>query len=297
MKAIAALFLCLGSAWAQQPIAASIDVPQDSVIAVFDDGSKFTKGDFDMLISAMPAQNQQAAKLNPKAFIQWWAGMRRLARLAEQEKMDQGSPVKQQIEYDRTMLLGQAKLNSVINDTDAVKEQDVVKYYETNKDSYKQVRVKAIYLAYGDEAPKKRSAEEARKKALDVLKQARGGADFVKLVKENSDDETSKDKDGDFAVLRLKDNIPEAILKAAFALKQGEISEPVEQPGGFYLLRADEVTVQPLEKVHDDLFNQLRQEHYAKWLEAHNKATAVQFPNPAFPGDGIPAALKENKQQ
>jgi parvulin-like peptidyl-prolyl isomerase len=106
-----------------------------------------------------------------------------------------------------------------------------------------------------------------------------------------------KDKDGDFAVLRLKDNIPEAILKAAFALKQGEISEPVEQPGGFYLLRADEVTVQPLEKVHDDLFNQLRQEHYAKWLEAHNKATAVQFPNPAFPGDGIPAALKENKQQ
>ncbi len=295
MKAIAALFLCLGSAWAQQ-ITAPVDVPQDAVIAILDDGSKFTKNDFDMLLSAMPAQNQQAAKLNPKAFIQWWAGMRRLARLAEQDKLDQGGQVKQQIEYDRTMILGQAKLNSVINDTESVKEQDVVNYYEANKDRYKQVRVKAIYLAYGDDAPKKRTEEEARKKSLDVLKQARGGADFVKLVKENSDDETSRDKDGDFAVLRFKDNIPEAIRKAAFALKQGEISEPVAQPGGFYLLRADEVTVQPLEKVHDDLYNQLRQEHYTKWLDAHNKTTTVQFPNPAFPGDGIPAALKENKQ-
>jgi len=91
--------------------------------------------------------------------------------------------------------------------------------------------------------------DEAKAKATKLLADIRGGADFVKLVKENSDDETSKAKDGDFATLRRTDNIPDAIRAAVFSLKQGEVSEPVRQPNGFYLLRADEVRYRPLSQV------------------------------------------------
>jgi parvulin-like peptidyl-prolyl isomerase len=61
----------------------------------------------------------------------------------------------------------------------------------------------------------------------------KGGADFVKLVKENSQDEASRDKDGDFATLRYGDNIPNAFRSAVFALKQGEVcSAPRKSPCG-----------------------------------------------------------------
>ena len=73
----------------------------------------------------------------------------------------------------------------------------------------------------------------------------------MKLVKENSDDETSRAKDGDFATLRSSDNIPDAFRATVFALKKGEVSEPLKQPNGFYLLRAEEVTVRPLSEVRD----------------------------------------------
>ncbi len=99
---------------------------------------------------------------------------------------------------------------------------------------------------------------EAKAKAEKLKEALKGGADFVKLVKENSDDETSRDKDGDFATLRFTDNIPDAFRTAVFALKKGEVSEPLKQPNGFYLLRADEVTVRPLSEVRDDIFNDLK---------------------------------------
>jgi len=114
----------------------------------------------------------------------------------------------------------------------------------------------------------------------------------VKLVRENSDDETSKAKDGDFATLRQNDNIPDAIRAAVFSLKQGEVTEPVRQPNGFYLLRADEVHYRPLSQVRDEIFTQLKQQHYREWLEQTNKATKVEITNPAFLGDAAAPAGK-----
>jgi parvulin-like peptidyl-prolyl isomerase len=109
-------------------------------------------------------------------------------------------------------------------------------------------------------------------------------------VKENSDDETSKAKDGDFATLRRNDNIPDAIRAAVFSLKQGEVTEPVRQPNGFYLLRADQVSYRPLSQVRDEVFTQLKQQHYAQWLDQTNRDTKVEFTNPAFLGDAAAPA-------
>ncbi len=41
-------------------------------------------------------------------------------------------------------------------------------------------------------------------------------------------------------------------------LKKGDVSEPLKQPNGFYLLRAEEVTVRPLSEVRDDIYNDLK---------------------------------------
>ena len=171
-----------------------------------------------------------------------------------------------------------------------VEPADIVKYYDSNKQKYTQVRVKAIYIAFNDDAAvsstskgkKPLTEAEAKAKAAKLLAAIKGGADFVKLVKENSDDETSREKDGDFATLRSSDNIPDAFRAAVFALKKGDVSEPLKQPNGFYLLRAEEVTVRPLSEVRDEIYNDLKNARSDEWLRGMDRDAKVQIVNPAF---------------
>jgi len=265
------------------------DLPNDAVIAVLDDGTRLTMRDFKGIVAILPPQSQQLASSNPGAVLRWWAGMRKLANMAEAAKLDQASPTKEQLEFNRTMIMGQAMMNSKLN-TMQVEPADIAKYYEANKDQYKSVRVKALYVAFGDAAGAKvsRTETQAKDEAERLLAQIRAGADFVKLVKEHSDDETSRDKDGDFATFHKKENIPDAIEKAVFSLKKGEVSEPIRQPNGYYLLRVEEVSYVPEDQAQNDIVLTLRQERYNQWLGENTTGANVQFPNPAFPG--TPAA-------
>ena len=290
------LFACCSAGWAQTapapggvppgpgaPAPQMPDLPDQTIIAVFDDGVQFTMADFKRAFAALPPDNQPLALRDRKIFVQQWAFMRKLAQMAEKQKLDQQSPTKEQLEYYRMMILSQTKLSEAMN-TMAVEPDEIVKFYDTNRERFKEVRVKALYVSFGrgENAP---TEDQAKAKAARLLADIRGGADFVKLVKENSDDETSKAKDGDFATLRRNDNIPDAIRSAVFALKQGEVTEPVRQPNGFYLLRADEVRYRPLSQVRDEIFTELKQKHYSQWLDQTNKDTKVEFTSPAFLGD------------
>jgi peptidyl-prolyl cis-trans isomerase C len=298
MKAhVFALFFCLAGAQfaAAQPTAPAIpDLPDDAVIAVLDDGSKMTMGDFKVIVAAQSPEAQQLAKMRSKAFIQWWAGMRKLTRMAEEEKLDQKADVKAQLEYGRTAILAQIKMNSVLNGI-MPQNEEIEKYYQSHKDRYLQMKVKAIYIAYGDAVPSGKKAiteSEAKAKAESLLAQIRKGADFVKLAKENSDDETSRDKDADFATFRPKDNIPDAIRTAVFSLKQGDVTEPVQQANGFYLLMASEVTFAPLDQVRGDLLLEIRNQQYFDWQKNHSDSVKVEYPNKAFPPDEPAPAAK-----
>lgn len=285
MKSFALLFACLIAAWAQSPAPPAAapsmpELPDQTVIATFDDGVKLTMGDFRRLVAALPPQNQQAALRDRATFLKQWAFMRKLAKLAEGHKLDQESPTKESLEYYRLQILSTAELNHA-NNLIVVEPDEMVKHYDVNKEKYKTVRVKAIYIAFSPDGKKGPTEAQAKAKAEKVLAQIRAGGDFVKLVKEHSDDETSRAKNGDFAALRPSDNIPDAIRTAVFALKQGEVTEPVRQPSGFYLLRADEVAYRPFSQVREEIFNDLKQQRYAQWLEKTNREAAVNL-NPEF---------------
>ena len=289
------LFACCCVAWAQTAPAPAAtpqmpDIPDQTTIAVFDDGVKLTMADFKKIFAVLPPDNRALVLRDRKSFLQQWAFMRKLAHMGEEAKLDQASPAKEQLEYYRLMILSQAKLAEAANST-TVEPAEIVKFYDTDKERFKEVRVKAIYVSFG-KGGKAPTEDEAQAKATKLLADIRGGADFVKLVKENSDDETSKAKDGDFATLRRSDNIPDAIRTAVFSLKQGEVSEPVRQPNGFYLLRAEEVHYRPLSQVRDEIFTELKQRNYSQWLAQTNSDTKVEFTSPAFLGDAAAPAGK-----
>ena len=59
------------------------DLPDKTVIAVFDDGVPFTMGDFKKLYAVLPPTNQQGALRDRKGFLEQYALMRKLVQIAE----------------------------------------------------------------------------------------------------------------------------------------------------------------------------------------------------------------------
>jgi peptidyl-prolyl cis-trans isomerase NIMA-interacting 1 len=98
-----------------------------------------------------------------------------------------------------------------------------------------------ILVAYkgAERAPKTvtRSKDDAKKRATEVLgKLKEGKSTFEDLVKQYTDDEISKAANG--AVGNFERNaMPPAFADATFAMKVGDLSEVVETPQGFHLIK------------------------------------------------------------
>lgn len=63
--------------------------------------------------------------------------------------------------------------------------------------------MKLIYLPFSTETEEL----QAKRRAEDLHKKLKAGADFVALVKEFSKDEPSREKDGDYGEVRMGDQI------------------------------------------------------------------------------------------
>jgi peptidyl-prolyl cis-trans isomerase C len=290
MKALILSLLACAAAIHAQDIPANLpasgplpNLPDDTIVAVFDDGTALTMAQFRELANALPDQTR-----NREMFLRIYGMSRKLGKMAEQESLDKQSPWKEVLEYQRLMLLSQAETTTAMNKI-SVDSAAIAKYYDAHKDKYKEIKVKAIYIAFGGttqpKGKKLLTEPQAKAKVEKLLAEIRGGADFVKLVKENSDDETSKEKDGDFPVIHAGDNIPDAMREAVFDLKQGEVSDPVRQANGYYLFRVEDVSYRPLDQVRDQVFMEVRNQQYADWLKSVAGGEVVKFPNAAFLGN------------
>jgi len=97
-----------------------------------------------------------------------------------------------------------------------------------------------VLVAYkgAKRAPKgvTRSKADAKARAQEALGKVRGGMTFEDAVKQYSDDAGSADRMGSLGKF-ARDAMDPAFGAAAFALKVGEISEPVETPFGFHLIK------------------------------------------------------------
>ncbi len=284
MKALQILLLPAAAVcfWAQ----AAEEIPANTVVATIE-GRKFTADEMKRMIAAMGPQAQKNFDANPKTFIEQFALLMKLSNLAEQSKLDKESPYRERLEFSRMQILMQAQVDKASSEIDITGE-DQKKYYEANLDRYTQARIRVIYISFvsnpqASGGPKKPlSEEEARKKAEDLVKKLRAGADFAELAQQHSDDASSAEKGGEYGSVKKSDNIPDHIKKAIFALKPGEVSDPVKQPNGFYIFRAEEIGVEPFEKVQDEIHKTLQTQLFQKWLDATRAAVQVKIENEAY---------------
>lgn len=287
-----AFLLIASSAWAQQPQAAEPEplslpnVPPGTVVAIMN-GEKLTAAELKAMIEAMDPKLQQNFKREPRAFMQQYAMLDYIAHNAIKAKLDEQEPTKSRLKSARMQILWQAAVEKTGNSVQ-ISPENQREYYEANKDKYTQARIKAIYLPFsaaasmGSDKDKTMTEAEAHAKADRLVKQARSGADFVKLVKENSKDAASTAKDGDFGTVRKGDALPEPVKAAIFSLKAGQVSDPVRMQNGFYIFRVEEIGAEPYDKVKNDIYQEMRGKAVRSWFEEQQKLSAITFENNEF---------------
>jgi peptidyl-prolyl cis-trans isomerase C len=132
-------------------------------------------------------------------------------------------------------------IETEVNAKVSVADTDVDAFYKQNLDRFKEgetVRASHILIS----APQTADAaqkQEARAKAQRVLKRARAGADFAKLAREESQDPGSAPNGGDVGFFP-KGQMTPTFEAAAFQLKPGAISDVVESPFGFHIIKVHE---------------------------------------------------------
>lgn len=278
----------------------------DTVVATVD-GKNLTIADIHKLLEGSSPQAAQSFQSNPQATIQQLFLMHYLAAEGEKAKLAEISPYKEQLEFMRASVLANLMLNQE-RDGFVVSGDDIQKFYDRNQSRWEQAKIKIIFLGFkagtaaakgklDDDAlknaaqnafnaahsPNERSEEEASKLATDLVKQLRGGADFVKLVEQYSDDSSSKGSAGDFgAPITPTGAYAEDFKKPILAMKKGDISDPLKQSNGFYIVRVEDRSVQPLNDVRESIVQELRKNHLDDRMRELNARFQPAIQRPDF---------------
>ncbi len=123
---------------------------------------------------------------------------------------------------------------------------DLRSYYNQHRDQYhvpEQVKVSHILiktpLPGTDGKVDEKGAAEAQRRAEDLLKQVKGGANFEELAKKYSEDPGSAKQNGSLGWIGKGQTVPE-FEKTAFSLPKGQISDLVKSSYGFHIIRVDD---------------------------------------------------------
>jgi parvulin-like peptidyl-prolyl isomerase len=177
-------------------------------------------------------------------------------------------------------------IESEVNTKVTVGDADVDTFYKQNIERFKEgesVHAAHILIAVPQTADAAQKAA-GKAKAQEILKQARAsGADFAKLAKDNSQDPGSAPNGGDLGFFP-KGQMTPTFEAAAFKLKPGAISDVVETPFGYHIIKVIErrpARTVPLAeigpRVKEFLTQNERQAKLEKFIEQAKTKTKIEI--------------------
>jgi peptidyl-prolyl cis-trans isomerase D len=142
--------------------------------------------------------------------------------------------------------------------------EDIEFYYTENQSRYKlpeEVKISRIQFNYGKNDSVEKMAE-LKTKAEEAYAKALAGESFESLVQVYSDDYVSKALGGDLGwIKRDNSELASEVLKAAFSLKKGTLSELISTAAGYEIIKVGdkrESQFKPIESVKAEIEQFLR---------------------------------------
>jgi parvulin-like peptidyl-prolyl isomerase len=281
---------------AQTQPAAPVVAGDDPVAAVIE-GREWKRSELEAMVRSMGPNITRNYLSDKRTFLQTFALMAKLVKMAEADGMDKQDPHSWRLFYNRMVYLAQARADGQIA-RQPVLPEDQKKYYEEHKSDYSSAKVKVIFVNFNDSpmslptgAKKPRTSAEAEKLAVAIVAQARGGKDFSQLAQQYSDDSESKAKGGDFPPIKPSDTaLPAEMKSSIFALKTGQVSDPVRQAGGFWIFRMSEFATPAYDDVKDEVYKAIQEARFREWMEDVRKNAKVEFKDQKYLDEKEPAA-------
>ncbi|MCL2589621.1 MAG: SurA N-terminal domain-containing protein [Betaproteobacteria bacterium] len=148
-----------------------------------------------------------------------------------------------------------------LQDRVKIDEADIEKTYQ-DLAGERQVRHILIELAPNADAA---TEGAARKQAEEITTALRAKPDdFPALAKEKSQDPGSSEAGGDLGYIAHDGSMEPPFEEAVFALKQGEISDPVRTRYGFHVLQVTAIQKRPLDEMRNEIVARLRKQALGK---------------------------------
>ncbi len=182
--------------------------------------------------------------------------------------------------------------NNLLKDS-SVTDQDAESFYKLNPKQFivpEKVRISQILLKIPDKASDEEK-EAIKQKALKLEQELKSGADFQKLAKTNSQDQTTASKGGDLGWISRGSANPK-IEDEAFKLNKGEISSPILTDKGYHVIMVqdkEEEQEKPFSEVKDEIVQTLKEEQAKKKIAKF----ADDFYEQAYRTENLPEEAKK----
>jgi peptidyl-prolyl cis-trans isomerase C len=237
-----------------------------------------TKSDYEAELQRIPEQDRSvfaSSTRRNRELIEQMLVTRELAVRAKERKLDQDPVVRRRLELQDEKLLAGVIVDAVEQaaarefDGDRARfERAARENYLIDKTSYttpETVMVTQIFFS-----AEKDGMEGAKKRAEEAYTKIHAGADIGDLAASLSDDASARDVRGHAGPFSRRD-METPIADVVFALKKGEVSEPIKGRLGWYVIRLDE-----RKPPHTKTFDEAKPEIMASLRTQHiNEARAA----------------------
>jgi peptidyl-prolyl cis-trans isomerase C len=268
MRVIVKKWLALGFAAAFVtcvPFTASAD---DAVIAKIN-GVDIKQSDLDFAASEL---GFQLANVPPehrrRMLLQFVVENELMAEAAVKAGLDSGQSFEERLKYHRRRALRDAYFDK--NVRNAVSEDEAKKIYDAKMKEIKpedEIHVRHILV------PTEAEAKAVKERLLK-------GEDFAKVAKETSKDPNAEGGDLGFVG---HGQMVKPFEDAAFALKPGEISDPVQTQFGWHIIKLEEKRPRPLpafDQVKDTIMTQLGAQKAKQTVQELQDAAKIDIIDP-----------------
>jgi peptidyl-prolyl cis-trans isomerase C len=276
------------------PVAPPAD-PNAVVISVGD--HKITAGQYEQYVKALPQQYQEVARgPGRRDFAKNLVELSVLSSEAVRLGLDKDPATKVQLDFQRDNMLAQAMFLN-LQQTITVPDADIQAFYDAHKTEWESLTARHILIRMkGSPMPAvpgkaELTDEEAKAKAESIRKRIVDGEDFAKVAKEESDDTVSGEQGGNLGEFGRGKMVP-PFEQAAFALKPGDISGPVQSPFGYHIIQVQTHTFRSLADAKPEILAKLKPELARKAVAALTEKTKFDISDSFFgPAPAPPPAL------
>jgi len=252
---------------------------EEEVALAIVNGEKITINEYNEKLKQLPVHEKAKyrGEQGHKEFLDALIRHKLMVQQAKKLGLDKDVEVQKKIEALMREVTEEVLVKTLVErdvlDKVVVTDREAKAYYDEHKEEFKEkekVRIRHILVATEQEAHK-------------ISQELEKGADFVKLAKENSIDQSTAKRGGDLGYFE-RGRIAPALEKVSFDLKVGEVSNAVNTKFGYHIIKLEdkkEASIKEFYEVSDAIKKKLisnkRREEYQKWLSQLEEEAEIEI--------------------